>query len=101
MKAYELNITPVSSNLFTFCKDTKTLVAEISDLEANCGRAWLTRLYNDACDIGFAIRSEKTGKVIRFSLSNEEKDREGDLVAFHFSPVETNSGVREVVIFND
>jgi hypothetical protein len=40
-------------------------VSEISDLGQYSFKGW-SQLYDDACDIGFAIQSERTGKLVRF-----------------------------------
>lgn len=61
---------------------------------------WLRPIYNDAADIGIAIRSHRTGKVERFYLT-ETETREGDILAWHFAPCDKKCPVKEVVIFND
>lgn len=84
--------------LRTFTRSGGTLSADISDIDATC---WMNRLYNDACDVGLAIRSETTGRVERFYHTNEERDREGDIVAWHFAATDLKCPIQRVVVFND
>ena len=37
------------------------------------------RIYDDACDVGIAIRSARTGVVVRFYESRTDSDRDGDV----------------------
>lgn len=94
-------INPLSLERFTFHEDTKTLVAEASDFgPMRDGAWWMQRLYDDACDVGIAIRSHETDRVQVFHLEREET-RDGDLLAWHFKPMDKTCPVRGVTIFND
>lgn len=54
----------------------KLLVTEHSDM----GRmSILNRLYDDACDVGFATCNSQTGATIRWHMIEEQRDNEGDL----------------------
>lgn len=96
--------TEVSSKQFTWSAATRTLVSERSDLRENL----FQRIYPGYSEeVGFPMRSDKTGQVIWFRLASVEKDREGDLVAWHFVPTAEATrknpkvtGVK-VVVFND
>jgi len=78
-----LNVVQVNSSLFNHFPKTKRLVSEISDI---CIKRF-DRLYDDAADVGFALRNEKTGNVTRWSLSNEVRDPvENELIAWNFVP---------------
>lgn len=102
-KSNELDLIPLSLEKFTWKAKDQTLSAEESDLHSHSFDGtypWLQRLYNDACDVGIAIRSHYTGKVERFHLEKEEK-REGDLLSWTFRPVDKNCRVKQVIIFND
>lgn len=90
-----LNPSPISSSKFSF-KNNK-FSAEASELNGFS----LDRVYNDACDEGFTIISEKTGKGAVFALYNHEEDREGDLVAWIFKCVTPGLTHLKAVIFND
>jgi hypothetical protein len=39
------------------------------------------QIYDDACDVGIAVRSHKTGRTLRFYLSTEDRDDSGENVA--------------------
>jgi hypothetical protein len=92
----------VDSSCFSF-KDGK-FVAEASDIK---GFTIDQQIYDDACDVGFGIRSAKTGKVVVYYLYNHDEDRDGDVTAWRFKPIEEHvrhnalAAKTEVIIFND
>lgn len=82
----QLEIWPVSSAQFTHNADTKMLVVEASEVGP------IHQLYDDACDIGIAIRSDRTGAITYWYLceSETQHDADGDIVAQYLYPtVET------------
>jgi hypothetical protein len=94
------------SENFTYNRHSKCLVGEASDM----GNRHLQLLYDNACDFGFAVRSEKTGKVVTFVMTSpfyvgEGEDRE--LIGWHYVP--TSESLRavpecqgmEAKVFND
>ena len=87
--------TPVSSNKFVFSKGT--FIGELSELPGFT----LHRVYDDACDVGFSVVSEKTGKSAVFALTNQDTDGDGDLTALHFKCVTPGLQNLKAVIFND
>lgn len=92
-------IPTISSSLFIVYKK-KTLVGYISDLG---GVNIFSRIYDDSCDVGFKVKSEKTGNIVDFSLVSEEK-REGETICWKFNPIYSNNPIVngvEVVIYND
>lgn len=91
-----LKPTPISSSMFTF--KNNTFVAEASDFGRNLR---LGRVYDDACDEGFTIISEKTGKGAVFAFYSHEEDGEGDLVSYIFKCVTPGLTHLKAVIFND
>jgi hypothetical protein len=46
----------------------------------------LQPLYNDACDIGFAVKSETTGNVVVYYMTEVVKDGTGEVVAWDYMP---------------
>lgn len=54
------------------------------------------RLYADACDVGFYVVSQRTGRKVLFTESDVER-REGELVAYHY---EADGGLH-ITVFND
>jgi hypothetical protein len=90
-----------SSDLFTF-KDN-TFIAEASDLN---GLNTMQKIYDDAEDIGFAIRSKSTGTVIKFYFSKVHHDPDGDVTHWSYLPTPDHCRQPEiaklkVTIFND
>jgi hypothetical protein len=97
----ELYMTEMDLRKFTWTKKDGSLVAEASDFgPLRDGRWWLQRIYNDACDIGIAIRSHVTETVEKFYLQTEH-ERDGDLTHWTFLPLNPNCKVKHVTIFND
>ena len=96
-KPYDLPMTEFSSSRFSFQKDRRQLVAEISDL----GNPRFQAIYSDACDVGIAVRSERTGRVVRFALSRSVCDAEGDVQCWELAPVDPDSGIINMTLFND
>ena len=98
-KPYYLATPEVSLQHFSWCKEAGTLTAFASDF-GPLGTEWMGRLYNDACDVGFTIRSHHSSECQRFVLEREEV-RDGDLVAWHFTPESNLGTVSRVTIWND
>lgn len=71
-----------------------TFVAEASDLTG----FRLSQIYDDACDVGLAIR-DRRGRVWPFALSGTDESG-GDIQAWRFLSCYPTPGVR-MVIFND
>jgi len=94
-------IPELNTKQFTYNPATKTFVCEASDL---CGFE-PRRIYDDACDIGFYLVSEKTGTKVLFCENELTYDNDGDLISFNFSShcYENPSYAMHlnVVIFND
>ena len=64
------------------------------------------QIYDDACDVGIAVLSERTGNVVRFYLSGQDIDGE-DTYGWHFRPIPEDMRLLptaahiEVLIIND
>ena len=70
-----------NARLVTWRKDVGTTGSvDASDLGPNfTGRVW-----NDACDIGFILKSPKTGREILMVQTGRSTDREGDVTSWLF-----------------
>lgn len=88
----------ISTRHLHYQKIGKSFFAEISELPKQ--RIPYMRVYNDACDIGFWLVSDKTGAEIMMVMT-EEKVVNGDVVAWTFTPVDKNAPINNVVIVND
>lgn len=78
----QLNVVQINSKLFMHLASKKRLFTEMSDIH----NAQFQRLYDDACDVGFALRNPKTGNVTRWHLAATHKDREGDVFEWELHP---------------
>ncbi len=92
-----LHPNPISSNFFSFKKGKFT--CELSDLLST--PFTLGRVYDDACDEGFSIVSEKTGKSAVFRLIEMRRDSDGDLQSWEFVCVTPGLKNLTATIFND
>ncbi len=53
----------------------------------------LQRIYDDACDIGFAVKSSVTGVVVVYVMTEVKRDRENDIT--HWEYVPTSESIRK------
>lgn len=89
---------PISTSRFTFRDGV--FLAEISSL----GDFRLGRVFDDACDAGFTLISERTGEAKVFSGPETTRDAEGDILFDEFTEVldaRGTPGTLKVRIFND
>ena len=70
----KLNLVEHSSKQFRYDAADKTLSAFASDME----NRHLERLYDDACDVGFAVKSDNTGNVIVYVMTSPIYHGEGE-----------------------
>ena len=89
-----------SSRQFSYNKDRKMFVGNISEVPGV-----LRQLWNDSMDVGFGIRSEKTGRVVYFTLDQAVKDDDGDVQYWSFTMFQYPEGLLDgnitAVIFTD
>jgi hypothetical protein len=79
----QLNVVQVNNKGISHSAQKKLLLAEISDL----GNVSFQRLYDDACDVGFALRNPKTGNVTRWAVAEEIRDqRENEVLGWMLVP---------------
>jgi|SRR6516162_1505292 hypothetical protein len=79
---------------FTWVKSQQMLVGEASDLFPS--EEGMPRMFD--------IHSPKTGRTFRFTMFKSAGplyDKEGDVVAWRYSPIAADCPVRTVVIQND
>jgi hypothetical protein len=86
---------PVSSKLFTYAN--QTFVSELSMFK---GKAF-GQVFDDACDEGFSVISEKTGNHVVFAFDHYDHDGEGDMTAMHFKCVTPGFKTLTAVLLND
>jgi len=81
----------IPSKLFTVTRsdDGVEFLTELSDLKA-AGRNPFGRLYDDAADVGFVMRSDRTGEVVVYALASEEHSEDGDLL-WLFRPTQASA----------
>ena len=86
---------------FVWEREDQAIYAYASDLGYAPGIIPGVRLFQDACDFGIRIRSNKTNKVYAFVLDENRSDSG----AWEYVPVKENGvccdTIDKVVIFND
>lgn len=97
----------VSTDLFNFDMNSKMITSELSMFSSS---KILSKIYDDACDIGFWILNSKTGNKTLWVLTKEIRSVEGDLMYLEFKPVQGRSSLLKhqdhangwtMTIFND
>jgi len=90
----------VSTAQFTWDPAERLFVAEASSLSLQLGP-----VYDDACDVGFTLREERTGATFVVAHEGAERDAEGDLLWTQFIPVDARGPLDdppfEVRVYND
>lgn len=73
----------VNTKEFTWVADECLLVTEMSDLQAR--GIEFGRVFDDACDEGLTVRSQRTGIEVIFAVNHVEKN-DGDLLYWDLIP---------------
>lgn len=90
----------IPSSLFSF-KDNK-FSAFASDLT---GHELMRQIYDDACDVGFAIKSDKSGQIVKFHHAETFRNADNDITHWTFNITPDHARNPElaklsVVVFN-
>lgn len=87
----QLALTPFTTQGLSRMPRAGVLLGEASTLGIRPGHQW-ERLYDDAVDVGLALRSHRTGVVTRWSLLETVTDSRGEVLGWMFRP--TTEAVR-------
>lgn len=79
----ELRVSAVDVKLFGVYANSKSLIAEASELREH---NLMQRLYDDAADAGFGMWNEKTNAVTRWYYGEDKRDKEGEITVTLFYP---------------
>jgi len=72
---------------------------EISELQAHSdAERFVSRVWEDACDEGFWLKSPRTGSLVLFTLTVTTRSVEGEIIAWKFV---SGSGLFTVTVLND
>lgn len=92
------NIPVIPSNAFDdYLPVERKFLAEASTLQHHFR---IDRIFDDACDVGFKIRSAKTDNTEVFVLTEIERDSDGDIAWWKFKSLNAKLNV-SVTVFND
>lgn len=87
-----LPLLTLSSSHFTWQKNAG------SAWESDLPEHYSSRIWNDSCDFGFLVRSERTGKTLLFIKGEDERNEEGDLLYRLYTSLD---GRIDIKVFND
>jgi hypothetical protein len=79
----QLETRTVLSSKFTHLPESKTLVAEVSDLPRDIA---LLPLYDDACDLGITLRNSRTANTTRWAFRNDLLAADGEFLGWSLVP---------------
>jgi hypothetical protein len=91
-----------SSDNFLWSKEYGHFSANIAEVPSV-----LRQMFNDSMDLGFAMRSSKTGSIVYFTLEDVFRNSDGDVIRWDFVPtaatVNAHPALRsvKVTIYND
>jgi hypothetical protein len=88
-----LKPAPVSSRQFDY-SHVDGYVAEISSTNG------LGRVYDDACDEGLTLVSQRTGREVVFVVDEVER-RDGDVLLWRLVPAKPSESRVPMTLFND
>ena len=89
----KFNLIAFPSDRFTYDKNTFTFTSEALDMDDR----HLQRIYNDACDVGFAVKLF-TDEIVTFVLSKVVKDKGGDITSWEY--VLTEESIRQYPVYS-
>lgn len=85
-----LHPTTIETSRLTWDASSRLFASDDSDLPRP------SQVYDDACDVGYTLRSHLTGQEIVFVQSNVVRDREGDIMFWVYTPAPEDRVARRV-----
>lgn len=100
MKNPDFEVPSINTNCLTLVKEDRSFAGEVSSIPGN--QPPMHRIYNDACDVGFYLESDRTGGKILMVFEKTQENQEGEIQAWIYVPASSREGrVTKVVLFND
>lgn len=91
-----LRPTRVRTQAFTWVPQESLFVTEDSNLPRP------SRVFDDACDVGYTFVSERTGRALVIVQDHTERDADGDILWWTYRPLSRELRDKFAVrIFND
>ena len=106
----EQSIPVYDAKLFSWYHASRTACIEASDLRGlgiSTLAQFFSRVYDDACDVGFGLRSGTTGKTVYFILDEIKAESDREIACWEFRVAQESANRHPslkdwtVVIFND
>ena len=91
------------SSLFDYDAKREMFSQEASVLQGGMRVSFLGSLYDDACDVGMVIVSDRTGKEVPFYLSDTVVSKEGEVLEWKLRSASNDPSLESlvVVVLND
>lgn len=94
-----------STKQFVYIPETNRFISELSDLN----KCPFIQIYDDACDKGLELRSEKTGSISKWYISNTiySTNEDHELISYELTPIKESVHKFpqlincKMIIFND
>jgi hypothetical protein len=80
--------TILETKLFHYDKEENSFSQEISSLPIRDIDQLKQRIFYDACDIGFWLRSERTRNLMLFTFEKPDVNNDGDVMGWNFKSEE-------------
>ena len=93
----KLKLNTISLQQFGVDAPHKLITAEASSIGFD---KLLSRVFDDACDVGFQVESQHTGKVVTFVMDSTESSAD-DVICWYLKPMQATDTNYTMVIFND
>jgi hypothetical protein len=98
----EFHLPPLPLNLFDWRKDLQEIKAPLQRFGPLAdGMPYLGRLYRNSSQVGVIVRSNRTGKLVKFKLEEEQHNGENGLLRLVFVPVDVNCPIQHLTLTND
>lgn len=90
-----LKPTPINIERLDWSMADKSFFAEASDLPQP------SRVYDDACDVGYTLYNPESGRSIVVAEAGEKRDQEGDLLFTVYAAVQPGAISVKLIVWND
>lgn len=97
MKQPTCHIETYSAELFTWYGFAESGSTEASDLGLKAGQQPGSRVWNDACDVGFFVQGRREKRL--YTLVEEKKHPDGEFFAWVFADVDRPGN--KIFVYND
>lgn len=96
-----LHPTSVPTNFPSMSYNAKTRTFAIEDSMLCHSKIIPSRVWNDACDVGYTLVSHRTGKEVAMAMDDVLRDADGDIQAWVYKSVWPKGMDIKLTVYND